>query len=169
MKDITENKHIYMIAAIQKGRGIGYMGDLIHHIKLDMKHFMDTTKGHSIIMGRKNWESIPEKYRPLADRENIVISSNPDYDAPGAIIVGSLEEALETASCSTIAIIGGQRVYSEGLAYADTLHLTLIDAKKTADTYFPEYEHLFNLKRKGISNIDPKTGTSWCTSVWKKK
>jgi len=84
-----------MIAAIQNDNGIGYHGNLIHSIKNDMKHFVDQTTGHSVIMGRKNWESIPEKYRPFKNRQNIVITRDINYDADGALVVSSLQKAVK--------------------------------------------------------------------------
>ena len=160
---------IIMIAAIQNDRGIGYQGDLIHHIKNDMKHFVDQTTGHTVIMGRKNWETIPEKFRPFKNRENIVVTRNKNYEAKGALVVHSLEEALRKANSKKIYIIGGGEIYTQGLSYADVLDLTLIDADEPADTFFPEYEDKFQLVESSEEIYDAQTGHTYRFTLWEKK
>ena len=83
------------IAAVATNGVIGKDNDLVWKLRDDMQFFMDTTRGHHVIMGRRNFESIPAKYRPLADRPNVVISRNAAYEAPVAVVVTSLEAALE--------------------------------------------------------------------------
>jgi dihydrofolate reductase len=138
---------INIIAAIQtKDRGLGQHNDLLYAIPEDMKHFRDTTRDAIVIMGRKTWESIPEKFRPLPKRTNIVITRNSDYNAPGAIVVGSLDEALRAArnEDADIFIIGGGEIYKQALPFTNRLYLTLIDGDKEADVFFPEYEYDFS-------------------------
>ena len=135
---------VILIAAIQKDRGIGYQGKLLYSIKDDMKHFVEQTTGHAVIMGRKTWESIPEKYRPMKDRMNIVVTRNKKYQASGAKVVHRFYEALEQApEKGKIFIIGGGKIYRQALSYADTLELTIIDGNKNADAFFPEFEQHF--------------------------
>lgn len=138
---------IHIITALQKSdRGIGYENDLLYHIAHDMKRFRELTRESVVIMGRKTWESLPEKFRPLPHRINIVISRNDSYHAEGALLASSLADALSQASShhKEIFIIGGASIYSEALPFADTLHLTRIEGSRKADTFFPEYEHLFS-------------------------
>jgi len=138
---------INIIAAIQtKDRGLGQHNDLLYAIPEDMKHFRDTTRDAIVIMGRKTWESIPEKFRPLPKRTNIVITRNSNYNAPGAIVVGSLDEALRAArnEDADIFIIGGGEIYKQALPFTNRLYLTLIDGDKEADVFFPEYEYDFS-------------------------
>ena len=85
------------IAAVATNGVIGKDNDLVWSLPLDMKFFMKTTKGHVVVTGRKNYESIPEKYRPLKDRTNIVVTRNVNYVAEGAHVVHSLKDALEFA------------------------------------------------------------------------
>ncbi|HAC24943.1 MAG TPA: diacylglycerol kinase, partial [Cytophagales bacterium] len=85
---------ISLIEALTENRVIGKNNDLPWHLPDDMKYFMQTTKGHYVIMGRKNWESIPEKFRPLPNRINLVVTRQADFHAPGATVVHSLAEAL---------------------------------------------------------------------------
>ena len=85
---------ISIIVAVAQNQVIGKDNQLVWHLPDDMKYFIDKTKGHCIITGRKNYESIPEKFRPLPNRTNIVITRQKNYEAPGATVVGSVEEAL---------------------------------------------------------------------------
>ncbi len=134
---------ISMIAAVGKNRVIGKDNDLIWHLPDDMAYFMKTTTGHIVIMGRKNFESIPDKYRPLPNRTNIIITRQDDYVAPGTEIVHSIEEALESARNADqeeVFIIGGGEIYSLGLPYSDLLYLTEIDESFDGDAFFPEVD-----------------------------
>ena len=94
-----------LIAAVAKNRAIGKDNTLLWHLPEDMRHFRETTRGKPVIMGRKTWESLPDSFRPLPGRHNIVVSRNPAYQAPGATLAASLEEAIlktEKASESRI-------------------------------------------------------------------
>ena len=100
------------------------------------------TKGHAIIMGRKNWESIPEKYRPLPGRKNIVVTRNKEFQDNGATVVNSIEKAIEVSRASEdeeIFIIGGGEIYKLGFKYVDKLYITEIYAEVDGNTYFPEW------------------------------
>ncbi|MCB9184365.1 MAG: dihydrofolate reductase [Flavobacteriales bacterium] len=130
------------IAAVADNGTIGRDGDLPWHLPDDMAHFQRTTRGHHVITGRKNYESIPPKYRPLKDRVNLVVSRNPRYEAPGAVVVGSLEEALRIAREAgekEVFLIGGGQIYREALEHrlVDRLDLTLVHAEVNGDTRFP--------------------------------
>jgi dihydrofolate reductase len=130
------------IAAVADNGTIGHDGDLPWHLPDDMKYFMRTTRGHYVITGRKNYESIPEKYRPLKDRVNIVVTRNTEHAAPGAVVLGSLEDALDRARQggeTEVFIIGGGQIYREALAkgLVDRLYLTLVHADIVGDTHFP--------------------------------
>jgi dihydrofolate reductase len=105
-----------------------------------MKYFMETTKGHHCIMGRKNYDSIPEKFRPLANRTNIVVTRQQVFAAPGCVVVNSIESALDLArerSEVEAFIIGGAEIYKQSLPFADRLYLTEIKAIIDGETYFP--------------------------------
>ncbi len=129
---------ISIIAAIGKNNELGKDNDLIWHFRDDMKFFKATTTGNTVIMGRKTFESLPHA---LPDRRNIVITSNKDYKAEGAEVVTGVQEALNTAKDDNIFIIGGGRIYSEFMKYADRLYLTEIEAEcEDADTFFPEFD-----------------------------
>jgi dihydrofolate reductase len=106
-----------------------------------MRHFRETTRGKPVIMGRKTWESLPEKFRPLPGRLNVVVSTNPDGVAPGAVLTGSLAAAIEAAEsqgAGEIFVIGGAGLYRQALPCAERLYLTEIAAEFAGDTFFPE-------------------------------
>jgi dihydrofolate reductase len=133
---------ISLIAALTKNRVIGKNNDLPWHLPDDMKYFMQTTKAHHVIMGRKNYESIPEKFRPLPNRTNIVVTRQKNFSAPGCFPVNTLEAGIEMARQQgekELFIIGGSEIYALGMAYADQLYLTEIDASLEGDTYFPAF------------------------------
>lgn len=131
---------ISLIAALTRNRVIGKDNDLPWHLPDDMKYFMQTTKGHHVIMGRRNYDSIPEKFRPLPNRVNIVVSRQRDLTLPGCQVVNSLEAAVDIARKAVepeLFIIGGATIYRLGLPMANRLYLTEIDADLDGDTHFP--------------------------------
>lgn len=135
---------VSLIAALSKNRVIGKNNDLPWHLPDDMKYFMQTTKGHHTIMGRKNYDSIPEKFRPLPNRTNIIVTRQLDFKAPGCLVVNSLEKGLDIARGNgerEVFIIGGSDIYTLGIPYADRLYLTEIDATIDGDTFFPQVNH----------------------------
>jgi len=141
---------INIIAAIQeKDGGLGYNNDLLYQLPEDMKFFRTKTKDTVVIMGRKTWESIPEKFRPLPHRENIIITRQSNYQAIGSIIVHSLDQAINYAKDNfidkDIFIIGGEQIYKEALPLTDMLYLTIITGDKKADVFFPPYEDEFKI------------------------
>lgn len=139
---------IVLIAALgERTRVIGKDNKLLWRLPSDMEHFVQVTKGHSVIMGRRTWESIPKRFRPLADRTNIVVSRKHDYVAEGAQVALSLHDALTGASIAPgndrVYVIGGGQIYKEALPLADELDLTLVDDDTAGDVFFPHYRDLF--------------------------
>jgi dihydrofolate reductase len=131
---------ISIIAAADENNVIGKGNKLVWHMPEDMNFFKEKTKGHCVITGRKNYESIPEKYRPLPERTNIVLSNKPDYKAPGAIVVGSVYEAVETArekQEKELFIIGGAEIYKEFMDLVECIYLTRIHHSFEGDIFFP--------------------------------
>jgi len=134
---------ISLIVAVGDNNVIGKDNALIWHLPADMKFFKEKTTGHCIITGRKNYESIPEKFRPLPNRTNIVITRQNDYNAPGAIVVGSVDAALEKARQTgdeEIFIIGGAEIFRQSLPFADRIYLTVIHHSFEGDVFFPEID-----------------------------
>ncbi len=129
-------KSIQAIVAIAADGAIGRQGELLCHLPADMKHFKEVTMGHSIIMGRKTFESFPR--RPLPGRQNIVITRNAGWQYPGVTVAHDLNEAIAAAETDTVFIIGGAQIYELALPLVDVLHLTRIHARwASADVYFP--------------------------------
>lgn len=142
---------------------IGRDGSMPWHLPEDLAHFKRTTQGHPVIMGRRTWESFPEKYRPLPGRTNIVVSrQEPDpVNYPGAVVVSSLDDALAAARGSEGAdevwIIGGGQVYSEATAFANAAVVTVIDIAVEGDTYAPALGSSWKL-----AGVEPSEG--WTTA-----
>jgi len=129
-------KSIHAIVAVASDWAIGCQGDLLCHLPADMKHFKQVTMGHSIIMGRKTFDSFPR--RPLPGRQNIVITRNADWSYPDVTVAHSLDQAIDAALTEDVFIIGGAQVYKESLPLVDVLHLTVIHARwASADAFFP--------------------------------
>lgn len=154
-----ESNHISLIAALGKDRGLGLGGELLWHLGDDMKRFKEVTAGHPVIMGRKTWESLPERFRPLPGRTNIVVTRQARYKAPGATIVDSIEDARAAAArvpgSDEIFIIGGGELYAAALPYANHLYLTLVDDTAEADTFFPAYEQEFKILKNEMGTGEP--------------
>ena len=130
---------ISIIVAIAQNGAIGYKGDLIYHLSADLKRFKALTTGHTVIMGRKTFESLPKGALP--NRRNIVLTRQPDASYPDTEVYSSLDEALSKCSRDEkIYIMGGAQVYTQALSMADELEITLIhDSPTQADTFFPEF------------------------------
>jgi len=128
-----------LIAAVARNRVIGKANQLLWHLPEDMRHFRETTRGKPVIMGRKTWESLPDSFRPLPGRLNIVVSRNPAYQALGATLAGSIEEAIcHAGDAMELFVIGGEELYRQAMPKADRLYLTEIDADFAGDALFPE-------------------------------
>ncbi len=134
---------ISMIAAVAENGVIGKDNDLVWHLPDDMRFFKDTTKNHTVLMGRKNWESIPEKYRPLPQRKNMVISRNTDYSLPPDVeLIQQMEEAIAKAKASNeteFFIIGGGEIYRLGFPFANRLLITEVKTHIEGDAFFPNW------------------------------
>jgi dihydrofolate reductase len=164
---------ISLIAALTKNHVIGKNNDLPWHLPDDMKYFMQTTKEHHVIMGRKNYESIPEKFRPLPNRTNIVVTRQKDFDAPGCWVVNTLEDGMALALAEgedELFIIGGSEIYALGMNYADQLYLTEIDTTLEGDTYFPSFNRdEWQEVSRTHHNTDSRHAYSFDFVVYKKK
>jgi dihydrofolate reductase len=133
---------VSLIAALSENRTIGKANGLPWHLPDDSRYFMQTTKGHHVIMGRKNYDSLPEKFKPLPDRFNIVVTRQEHFSAPGCVVLHSLEPALKTAKAageSEVFVIGGAELYALALPAAQRLYLTEVHAVVQGDTFFPPF------------------------------
>jgi dihydrofolate reductase len=138
---IVNGKMVSLIVAMDKNWLIGANGRLPWHLPDDMKWFREQTMGKPVIMGRKTYESIPEKYRPLPGRHNIVLTRHQVYEDEHVTIVHNIQSAVAAAGdAAEIVIIGGAELYTQLLSQADCLYLTCIDAEFEGDAYFPEID-----------------------------
>ena len=129
---------ISIIAAMANQRAIGINNSLPWNLPADMQWFRKCTMGKPIIMGRTTYESIG---KPLPGRKNVIVTRNVEYRVEGAIVVHSLEQAIEAVQGEAEAmIIGGSNIYSQALDFADRLYLTEIHSDVEADSWFPEFD-----------------------------
>jgi len=160
-----------IIVAADKNWGIGYKGNLLTHIKEDMKFFKEMTVGKAVIMGRETFLSLPGQ-KPLPERENFVLTTNPDFKADGVNICSSMEEAIEKAKekfkDEDIFFIGGERVYRDSEKYADTAYITKIDEEFKADRFIKNYDEAENWKIKEENMLKTEKGLYITFSTYKK-
>lgn len=133
---------IALIAAVAKNNVIGKANDLPWYLPEDLKRFKELTTGHTCIMGRKTYESILARLgHPLPNRTNVVITSNPDYQVgEGVEKYHNLPEAISAHQNEDIFLIGGSRIFEEGIKLADTLYITELKKDYDGDVYFPELD-----------------------------
>jgi dihydrofolate reductase len=124
---------VSLVVAHSANRVIGRDGGLPWHLPGDLRRFRELTTGHAVVMGRRTYESLPDAFRPLPNRRNVVLSSDPSYRADGAEVVADLEAAL-AARCF---VIGGGVTYAQALPHAQRVYATEIDAQIDGDTFFP--------------------------------
>jgi dihydrofolate reductase len=134
-----------LIVAMDSEGGIGKNNDLMWHLPKDMKFFKDTTQGQIVVMGRKNYDSIPEKYRPLPNRLNIVLTRNEHFNAPDCLVFHSLETCLKHFEEETeriVFIIGGGEIYRMALEsdMLDEMYITHVHHRYEAETFFPRFD-----------------------------
>ena len=127
-----------LIAAVARNGVIGRDNRLLWQLPEDMRFFKEATLGHPVIMGRKTWQSLPARFRPLPGRRNLVVTRNAAFDAPGAECVGSLDAALQRLGGETeVFVIGGADLYAQALPGAQRLLLTELDRDFDGDAFFP--------------------------------
>ena len=132
---------VAIVAAVARGGVIGRDNSIPWRLPEDMERFRALTTGHAVVMGRRTWDSLPERFRPLPGRRNLVVTRNPAWRAEGAERASSLEEALERlADEESVFVIGGAELYASALSLADELLITEIDADVYGDTHFPAVE-----------------------------
>lgn len=132
---------VSLVAAVARGGVIGREGTIPWRLPEDVARFKMLTIGHPVVMGRRTWDSLPDRFRPLPGRRNVVVTRNPAWRADGAQHAGSLEEALRLlGTAPQVFVIGGAELYAKALPLADELLLTEIDANFEGDTFFPSFD-----------------------------
>ncbi len=143
---MSKTTRIILIAAIGKNNELGKNNDLLWRLKSDMQFFKTVTSGHWVIMGRKSWESLPVRFRPLPNRTNCVVSRNPDFIAEGAHVFTDLHSAIaaaQEANAEKAFIIGGAQIYTQSIQgnLIDEMYLTHVNGCfEDADVFFPSVD-----------------------------
>ena len=165
---------VSLIVAHGRDREIGKDNDLLWQLPKDMRFFTRTTKGHYVIMGRKNWDSIPLKYRPLPGRPNVVVTRKKDLRIDEAEVVSSIEDGIELARENgeeEVFVIGGGQIYSLALekGLIDKMYITYVDANFDADTFFPEVDlKQWNLTEEHFEVADEKNPFNFTIRTYEK-
>lgn len=136
---------VALIVAMDLERGIGKNNDLMWHLPDDMKFFKETTSGQVVVMGRKNYDSIPERFRPLPNRENAVLTRDQKFQAPNCLVFHSLESCLEyykNETDRTVFIIGGGEIYRLAMEanVVKEMYITHVHKAYDAETFFPDFD-----------------------------
>jgi dihydrofolate reductase len=130
--------NVTVIAAVARGGVIGRDGGIPWRLPEDLARFKQLTTGHAVVMGRRTWDSIPDRFRPLPERRNVVVTRDATWSAEGAERASSVEDALALLSGEErVFVIGGGEIYASALPHADELDLTEIDAEIEGDTFLP--------------------------------
>jgi dihydrofolate reductase len=158
---------ISIIAAVAENGVIGNRSALPWKLPGDLKHFADITRGHPVIMGRKTYESIG---RPLPGRENIIVTRQGDFSAPGCTVVHSVEDAVQKSSESDeIFFIGGAEIYKRALPLGERLYLTRVHARPQGDAFFPPYEEThWRIAAQEHHSKDEENEHDYTFEVWER-
>jgi len=155
---MNSKMRLVLIAAVARDGGIGRNNELLARIPEDMAHFKALTMGHTVLMGRKTWDSIPARFRPLPGRRNIVLSRQAGLALEGAEVFADLDAALSACAAEgDVFVMGGTQIYAAALPRADRLELTEIDASFEADAFFPDWSHqqFSQTARKSARHSEP--------------
>ena len=142
-----------LVWAQAHNRVIGRDNTIPWHVPEDVRHFKAVTGSGRVVMGRRTWESLPERFRPLPGRENVVVTRRRGWSAPGAVVVHSVADALTGQADRDVWVIGGAAVYAEAMPRADVLEVTEIDLEVDGDTHAPPIGPLWVL-----AESSPQTG-----------
>lgn len=159
---------VLIIAAVAANGVIGRDNQLLWQLPEDMRFFRETTKGKPVIMGRKTWESLPPRFRPLPGRRNVVITRQESYQAADAEIAHSLSDALNLcAEENQVFVIGGAEIYAQAMSIADQLLLTEVSLTPDGDAHFPHIDpqHWQEIKRSAHCS---ENGTAYAFVVYQR-
>ena len=169
-----------LVVACDLNRGIGLKNGLPWRLPGDMKYFRDLTSKttdaslqNAVIMGRKTWESIPAKFRPLPGRLNLILSRSAELTVgEESVVCGSLDQALDRVNDHQIEkcfIIGGANLYEQSIDHrsCDLLYLTQIEMSFECDAFFPPFDHLFSLENQSTTRTE--NGINYCFKLYKRR
>jgi len=146
---------------------IGVDGGMPWHVPEDLAHFRQVTGDATVVMGRRTWESLPERFRPLPGRRNVVLTRDASWSAEGVEVAQDLATALDTDE--SVWIIGGGQVYAAGLAFADRVSETVIDAEVPGDTVAPSFDDAWALVDEGPWQESRNGGTRYRFLEWRRR
>ena len=163
-----ENRELTIIAAVSINNVIGNNNKLIWKLSNDLKRFKNLTTNHSVIMGRKTFESLPN---PLPDRNNIVITRDTNYSKPNIQVCSSIEDAINLTKTDTQPfIIGGGEIYTQTINIVDRIELTRVHEEFDGDAYFPEIPlDIFELINEENYNSDLENEFDYSYLTYKKR
>jgi len=161
---MSPSPRVSLIVAMSRNGVIGKDNRLPWHLPADLKRFKELTMGHTIVMGRKTWESIN---RLLPGRRSVILTRNPEFQVQGAIVAHSLEQALLAAgNDNEVFVIGGEEIFRLAMVHADRIYLTIVQAHFDGDTFMPPFDPA--QWHKASSESHPATDTSplaWCFEI----
>jgi dihydrofolate reductase len=161
---------VSMIAAMGQNRVIGKGNQMMWYLPMEFKYFKDTTLGHCLITGRKNFEA---QGRPLPGRTNIIVTRSKDLKIEGCVVVNSIQEGIDYAKAqgeTEAFITGGGQIYKEGLLYADKIYLTEVDFTEDGEVFFPEFDESDYVKSLVKSeDVSEKNSLKWNAYLYTKK
>ena len=129
--------NIKMIVAMDRERAIGKAGKIPWHLKADIDHFASTTTGKVVVMGRKTYQSLPNRFRPLPERQNIVLTRSLSLLAPGCEVLNTLQEVLQRSMTREVWVMGGAEIYQAFLPYSRCIMVTHVGTRIGGDIFFP--------------------------------
>jgi len=150
---------ISLIAAMTENRVIGKDNDLPWKLPDDMKYFQKTTKGHVVIMGRKNYDSLPPSFKPLPNRTNVILTRQNGYQAKDCVVINNLSQAFDFAKSEgekEVFVIGGGQIYQEAISICDRIYLTEIKTEIEGDTFFPILDSSWKEKSRAPHDVDDR-------------
>lgn len=159
------------IVAVDSNWAIGNKGQLLISIPADHKMFRQETTGKVVVLGRKTMDTFPGK-QPLPNRENIILSTNKDYEVKGATVVHSIDELMEELKkypSEDVYIIGGDSIYKQMIDYCDTVHVTKIDREYEADAFFPNLDEMEGWEITASSEEQTYFDTTYAFIKYEKK
>lgn len=162
---------VTLIWAEAADRIIGADGTLPWHLPEDLRQFKERTMGSTVVMGRVTWESLPPKFRPLPGRRNVVVTRQAAYEAPGAEVVSSLEEALKSAGDDDVWVAGGASIYEQALPFADRVVRTRVHVQADGDTRAPVLDAAWTMvARDPESGLHKsETGLEYCVATLERR
>lgn len=161
-------KNFSIIAAVAENGAIGKNNEMLWHISADFKYFKETTLGHTVIMGKNTWLSLPKK--PLPKRTNIIISRSLAVDIENVVVVSSIEKVIELCNSNDEHfVIGGGKIYEEFMPLAKRLYITRVNKSFDADTFFPNIdENVFKLISQSETFTDDNSGLQYCFEIYER-